>query len=92
MAVAQRVMRSNPVEPKRKRCARCSAPVLEVYVGGRWVEVDVAEVAPEERGEFVVAVGYLGETRLLRTPTAEQRSGEALHRPHDLTCEVFRGR
>lgn len=88
MAVANRTMKSNPWEPRRRRCERCSAPVLEVYVGGRWIEVDVAEVPNDERGELVVGVASLGEARLLRTPTELQRSGEALHRPHDLTCQT----
>jgi len=89
MAVANRTMKSNPVEPRRSECERCGRPLLHVYVGGRWVDVDVPEVDPETRGELVVAVTALGETRLLRTPTELQRSGEALHRPHDLTCEAF---
>lgn len=83
------VLTRNAHEPRRMRCPDCEVEALRVYLaGGRSLIVDHPELDPEalEPGLYV-AVNAFGDARPVRWPCA-LANGEALHRPHQLSCGV----
>ncbi len=88
-------MRSNPLEPRRERCPRCSVPVVRmVLAGGLEALVEPRELTLDEVAAhvgLVLAVDTNGNARPMRLPTTRRHHGEAVHAVHEVTCSGYAG-